>query len=560
MQGKDFHRIRDWAAKSDGVGSKDEKNSWLWKIQLARTIFTVCKYDHKAIKKAKALLNEVHKLDKRPWECNNLACWAISEYLRMKGQSDKAQKVLEKATARISRAGGEGLTSQDSLLIAMTFLDLAILYSKKDDDRAVDMVHKSLSYDTTRYALYLKILQYRKIKDRILDLLVELTEKRQFDKLYLNRLVYDFIASDLFQEYLLQATTSKNWKIVVDQTFTKAIEVAYGCHAELFHIRKAHGNILRKSVDDASRDNEVIDTWEKALEHGKLLTAAGNDTWWPELFTVIDPLANIYLNRAQKALDRAAHKRDNRSVASVQEDFDTANHNLYRITMLEQKTDLWMNANVSCCLARYHIISNDYEKARKAVVRIIASSIDLLSDNDKSNDWFAYLQLAKTLSVLHDKENSEKAWKRLDKLGKTYADLLPQFPCSGCDEQITLAKGLHICTKCFGPRYLDDQCYANRDKKLKECSSHTYTKIFPEAEGDVRLTDLDHWKNELRGKHLIGDDVGDITPTIFSIHTAQELDAEEMSRVATPTIEAEPPPSEDEDEEYRDKLSIEVGS
>jgi tetratricopeptide (TPR) repeat protein len=525
LQWKDFSRIKDWASDIDGVGKQDVEKSWLWNIQVARTIFTVCsEYDDEANDVAKDLLHEVQMLDEKLWVDNVLACQTIAEQLMIEKSEAKAQEILEKATARISEERIR-VSKSNSMLVAIAFLDLGNVYWKaKRYDQAAAKHRQSLKYDTTRYARYLNILHCYYTENAWPDMvhfLNELTEGRKFEKLYLNRLVYDFIAKDSFRGYLLGAKGHNDWKKVVDKTFAQAIDVANGCPAELFHIGKMYGHILYE-CGDVSREDEVVQNWEQALKHGKPLAATGDNIRWSDLVTIIEPLAKIYLSRAESAVGkaRAVNRADDRSVDSVKETFDVASRDLDLIKRLEQKTDIWMNTTVFCCLARYYTVSKDKEKARKAVAKVIAASIAVLSDNDESNDWFAYLQLGKVLNALQDQENSEEAWKRLDKLGKPHSELLPPFSCAGCNEHIPLTTGVHICKDCFGPKYFDKKCYDDlkRCQELKGCfATHTFAIIFPETQESKNLTlndksntesSLKQWKLQLQNKYLEGEDTG----------------------------------------------------
>jgi len=223
------------------------------------------------------------------------------------------------------------------------------------------------------------------------------------------------------------------------------------------------------------------------------------------------------------------NKADDKSARDVKEKFDAASHFLDLIKGLEQKTtDIWANTTVSCCLARYYMVSKDEKRARKAVVNVIAASIALLSDDEESNDWFAYLQLGKVLNALQDKNNSEEAWKRLDKLGKQYAELLPLFSCARCDEHVRKG-GVHICMECFGPKYFDKKCYAylKSYKEVNGCfASHKFVTLFPETEEQKDLawnekvekdTSLKRWKSKLQDTYLDGEDVPDFSSTIVSM-------------------------------------------
>ncbi|KAF2498537.1 hypothetical protein BU16DRAFT_615567 [Lophium mytilinum] len=517
---KEFCRIKDWATRLHGF-----HDSWLWKIQVARTIFTVCDgYDNKANKAAEGLLHEVQELDGEIWEGSILACQTIAEHLVTENSYAKAQKILEKATERFYKdQGGVQVSKSDSMLVAIAFLDLGDIYWKLEQyDRAVATNLQSLKYDTTRYARYFDILrEYSKKEEtwpKTVEFLDELTVVKEFDKLYLNRLVYDFLAKDDFREFMAKAKEHKDWKKVVDKTFTQAIEVANGSPAELFHIRNVYGRILHECAG-ASREEEAVQQWEKALESGKPLAVIGSDIQWSHIADIIEPLAKIYLRRAEDALAKARSVNidDYRPAEFVKEIFDMASHDFDLLKKLEQKTDIWVNTVVYCCLARYYKVSKDETKAKKAVAKVIAASIAVLSDSDESNDWFAFIQLGKVFNALQDAENSEEAWERLDVFGKSPSDLWPPFYCAGCNTKVPLAEGVWVCTECFGPKYFDAECYGKRE--LNGCSTtHKGVNFNPEIQdSDIgtsmgnldRKNDLNRWKIQLQLEYLEGEDIGD---------------------------------------------------
>ena len=119
---------------------------------------------------------------------------------------------------------------------------------------------KSLKFDATRHARYVKVLHQSRqaeLHSEIIDLLRDLTFNRNFDKVYLKRLVYDFLAKDEFRRSILSATGQKNWEEVVDMVFKEAIKTAKESHVERFHVCKAYGEILHQG-GNPEREDVVI--------------------------------------------------------------------------------------------------------------------------------------------------------------------------------------------------------------------------------------------------------------------------------------------------------------
>jgi tetratricopeptide (TPR) repeat protein len=534
-----FRRIKEWAEKSAKVGNKSDKVSWCWKIQIARTIFTVCKYDQDATDEAKALLREVRNLNGNLWQGSLLACQTIAEQLRLDGSYSQAQEILEKAMKTKPSIDTKMQKSKSDLsFAAIARLDLGDLYWKRDNHRCAKREYQeSLRFDTTRYARYIDILRrYRKAGrySWIIDFVGELTNKRKFPKTYLKRLVYEFLTEDEFQNSVLSATKQENWGEVVDRTFTKALEVSDGSHRELFHIMKSYGDILHR-CGDRNREDDIVSRWDTALRYGQPLATTTDAIGWPDIFSVIDPLAYIYLKRAEKALGeaKAAGQSDSISTETVKTALDTANQYLGFIKELKQKTDIWMNTSLTCCLARYHTIAGEHQSAKSMVSKVVAASISILSDNDESNDWFAYLQLGRVMEALQDETNSKEAWKRLEKLPPPRIDLSRWFLCDECKQSIHLREGVNVCLESFQLKFFHSGCYDNFNNNKTQTNRvelHKVAVIISNAddtnaivtaeEKKDRERSLRVWKKQLRKKYVSPEDHVDITPgTSFSANS-----------------------------------------
>lgn len=540
MNWEEFRRIRDWATKSPKVGNENEKKSWLWKIQIARTIFTMCKYDHEATDVAEELLKEVKSLNGSPWKDSVLACQTIAQQLQLDGNYSEAREILRNITDKLSTSNKVPRNSKsDSLLAALALLDLGDLYWRKDHDsgrkdddggrrdhdgrrkdRAAEKYRQSLKFDATRYARYIGVLyRYRQagLYSHIIHFVGDLSDGRNFDRVYLKRLVYDFLAKDEFRRSILSATEQKKWDEVVDSIFKKAIETAKETHVELFHISRAYGEILHQ-CGNPKREDDVVNQWEAALKCGQPLTTTTSDIGWPDLFSVIDPLSYIYLRRAEKALGaaKAEGKTSTISTESVKAKLDTASHWLNLIKALEQKTDIWMNATLICCIARYHTVAGDRTRAKSAVSKVIAASVGILSDDDETNDWFAYLQLGRIMEALQDKQNSKEAWNRLQSLVTPEASPSRWFLCNECEKSIPLSEGVHVYLESFALKYFHEGCYKHQGMTS---GMHRVAIISPEQKLERGIS-LSEWKFQLQEKYVHRDDVVDVTQFTPSIPSA----------------------------------------
>jgi hypothetical protein len=516
-----FCRIKEWAKTSAKVGNESDKVSWCWKIQIARTIFAVCQNDQEATDEADKLLKEVQNLEGGPWKGSLLACETIAEHLWLNGLESEAQKILKEAM-EIEPSNDTEMheSNSDVLLAAIIRLDLGDLYWKKEHpelESAKKVYQESLEFNTTRYARYIDVLRHYREAGKhswIINFVKELTNKREFPKPYLQRLVYEFLTEDEFQNSLLSAAKENNWGEVVRETFEKAINAADGSRVELFHIMKTYGNILHRSRD-REREDDIVKQWETAVEYGKPLVKTTGPIGWPDIYSVIEPLAYIYLERAKTALGKAkAAGKSNDMLTKIAKE-NTANKYLCSIEKLKQKTDIWMNISLTCCLARYHTIAGDCQSAKKAVSKAVAASIGILSDDDESNDWFAYLQLGRIMDALQDKTNCKKAWERLENLMPPKTDLSRWFLCDECKQGIHLHEGVYVCLEFFQLRFFHSGCYDNSNEEKSQATrvelrKDTFIKsnaddkndIVPPEEKEKRKKSLECWKTELEKKYV----------------------------------------------------------
>lgn len=296
---------------------------------------------------------------------------------------------------------------------------------------------------------------------------------------------------------------------------------------EQFHIMKTYGDILYR-CGDKRREDDIVRQWVIALKHGQPLASSTAAIGWPDMFSVIDPLAYIYLKRAEKALreTKRAGKAGSMATTKVRTKFDTATQHLDLIKGLKQKTDIWMNTDVTCCSVRYYKIAQKPQEASSTVSKVVAVLIGILSDNDESNDWFAYLQLGRIMEALQDKKNSNEAWKRVEKMTPFTANVSPWFLCDECKQSIHLPEGLYVCMESFQLRFFHSGCCGDLEKDKSQTRSiglHKIAVILPNANGtggtinakqkEENKMSLSLWKAKIQAKHILPEDHVDMSST-----------------------------------------------
>lgn len=547
---EEFRSIRDWAVQLPELQKGMQEKEWLGKIQTARAIFTSCEGDEEATRAAKELLKEVQQLDAKLWKGNILACQSIAAELQSERSYTRAKELLLNATKDLVKTD-QSLTQSDKLRAAIALLDLGDLYWEKDEKgdsqpkRAMEAYQRSLEFDLTRYARYAEVLIRYKKAGLYSDMLTFVRATcQELDKMYLNRLVYDYLGKDEFQRCILSATEEEDWETTIHDVYSEAIKIAENSHAELFHLRKAYGAIMHQG-GGLSAEQCVVDHWEAALTDGKLLATTTGEMGWTELFEVIDPLANIYLRRALVALEYFANKDSNVTMTtqSDKSKLDSAAHHLDLIKSLEQKTDIWMNLTVICCLARYYTVAEDPVSAKSAVSKVVAILIAILSDGDETNDWFAYLQLGRVMEALEDEENAVEAWERLQHLGAQAAGPPGWFRCDECSNSIDPSQTMHVFIESFGLKYFHAECYnaIEYDVHGKASNAVLVAIISSKIDNFVSSLTLSSWKAHLRHRWVYGEnDMDSIQPGSLPSSISQPVVASRSlrtkDRVTRPSV------------------------
>lgn len=462
-----FEKIQmvvEWAYRELEPGPEE---TWLWKLQVARLYLSVCDNDDEpAHAAADSLMAEVQKVDRSLWEDSLLAYRTIADEMKFKQDLPRAREVLSRATERIlnKATGDKILNGADPILVADIFLELAFmkregLHSEAGKPKrtarflpeAASLILQSLDHDRTRYSKYLEVLQiYHDTSQwaRSVEFLKKLSKrvephKGAFEKSYLDRLVYEFLATKEFPKYVLAMETKdpKNWNDMIDNLSTEAIKAAEGSPSELFHIKRVFGQIL-DACGNGRRKADAMRLWQEAVDLVKPSKLAEDCVVGTRIYSVVDPLARSYLDKA--LLEPAA-------------DYGR------KLLELQANADHWLDIPLLCCQAHYLSVQ-DKESGIPIVKDTIGLCISVLTDGDLSNDWFAFAQLGKIFNAVMDTANAREAWGRLKGLDEAEAVLLPTFICDHCGTKISLTSGLWVCLYCFGPCYIHTACLQNQQK------------------------------------------------------------------------------------------------
>ena len=139
----------------------------------------------------------------------------------VKGNKEEAFRILRKAAQDVKtilqKKSGWVETMSHSLLVASIYLDFGDLlwgWGGRGSE-AAKMYNESLMYNSTRYSIYLTILQrYREEKtwSNVIQFITTLHAKSELTHhaRYLDRFVYEFLADSIFQHTVSEASEHKN--------------------------------------------------------------------------------------------------------------------------------------------------------------------------------------------------------------------------------------------------------------------------------------------------------------------------------------------------------------
>ena len=110
-------------------------------------------------------------------------------------------------------------------------------------------------------------------------------------------------------------------------------------------------------------------------------------------------------------------------------------------------------------VGRYYALTGNFEKARVYFKKEMQCGLDLLSDEDPSNDWMGYLKLAETLMHFGDDLNALSAWSLL------IPDDLKAFPVDA--RKVNKPKQEGIDEKEDEDRKSEHNCMRSSDERSK---------------------------------------------------------------------------------------------
>lgn len=404
---EEVNQIEVWASEIL-ERSKDSKTlESLWEIHGALIVFQLCA---SATEIYQARAKKALDLYGQNWHaCHFIASQPITS-------NDKALEMLTQAKKDIDKIRAHDKTwlddSANSALLARITLKLGecLWQSGRDYARAADIHLESLDYNYVHFKDYGRILSsYRKNQswDMFITFVKAINDHKDMWSAYFDELVNEFLLEfiiDKESDMLAEAADATNQWDIIEEFFEIGMEIGRksNAHDLLFLLRAAYAETL-EGAKDGAHQNKVIAIREAAVH---AIRSHPSDALERKFIDkMVDSLAQAYLGLAdQPGLSPEQVVKYGALIESlIPETDDTYN--------------IFLNATPTCCLIRYH---HKHQHSSKRAVefthKMVRTSIELLSDEDETNDTLAFWLVSHLATAVGDVENLNISWAMRNKL------------------------------------------------------------------------------------------------------------------------------------------------
>lgn len=375
---------------------KVDKPNSLWVVQMAITLRRLGFYKE-AIEKSRI----AHDLDPDNWRAD--FCLA---------QTYALQKDYTTAVQTLSALVSAFRTNQDRLkefrdVFYTELLDFLGEWNAEISqyDAAMEAFREILENYPDNYETALKVITMLKRQEKFSEIIRFLQDmNKTMNDQGLSRLIamYHVYADDsTYHDTISFAAQRSNSLGALKEAYQDAVEAAKedaSKLAVLIALRYWYGLTLFHDHHSQKDHDEAVSFWEQNIAVGD-----SRGSSWDIRYTrsvTAAKLASVYLQRAKDA-----------GLKSF-----TAQEYLKRLTFLSSGKLDGINVDTPLLLGRlYHLMGQD-QQAKECMRGHVRVALDLLSDDDPSNDWQGYLKLAVTLAPFDDDVNALAAWSLIGPL------------------------------------------------------------------------------------------------------------------------------------------------
>lgn len=382
---------------------------------------------HEEFAKAEERCKQALKIDKKYWRASLLQAKLVKS-------PKEAIDTLKKLTKRFEE--DEKLQREHQKAFADISYNLGARYWAESKIRdAVDSYSESIRRDPSASEHVFRIISAYKNKGMWPDIidLIDLIDDLGRD--HLTAIVVAMSETQDFHTIILRALKETGYlrREILDVVYENAISITKGRdHATSFFLRHYYASAL-SALHPAPTD-QVRNVLEDAVRD---LQYTSFDL--PRAFFLVGyRLGTIYLGEAQKAKadkNKDADKKKEAAQKALQKMVDI---------LPEQLNEDQMRLPLSLFAARYHLTNNDEESAHAAAHNTLKMAVELLSDNDASNDILAYWKILYAVIPFEDKKNVTAALAMM----KRESDFEMKCSC-GCGHTWTTPGDMWWCKDCI---------------------------------------------------------------------------------------------------------------
>jgi hypothetical protein len=337
--------------------------------------------------------------------------WRAMYNLSQEVGTQEAISILKNGIERLGKDSTWVQAPRHRQIYSLLLLELTVQYldtnKAEDFDLAIQSLSTCLQTDaSTAYPTVIGIVLEAEKREKWDDIIAlnEMLNQRRDSWPTCKLMLEKMYCYAIFNDAIVRAAEATSRMDILELIYQPAIDMAINnkAHDELCWLRYCYSYGLSYQKDN---ENRVLQLWEEVMEHLPKLQYNKESFLW----AIHRYLAPTYLEKAVEAgSDSEVASSYLSKIRSMQIKGDGGDRN--------QAIYLWaalMNTP-ALYLARYYQIRGSTDRARKEIVGTMKKCLEMLSDDDPSNDLDAYIMVCAVCATCDDEENSIAAFQLLE--------------------------------------------------------------------------------------------------------------------------------------------------
>ncbi|WEW55846.1 hypothetical protein PRK78_001279 [Emydomyces testavorans] len=386
--------VEKWAMKELDVTEQDS----LWAVQMAITLRHYGFYEQ-AIERSTISKN----LEASNWR----AQFCLAQTHALQGEYKPALEVLAEVIEMFRK--DEKLMEQ----WCSVFYEDILYYLGEwnvelhEYEAAMEAFREIQAHDPDSYEPVLRIILILEAKEAYVEIIERLQSMgNEVNEEGLTRLVamaHQYADSRLYHQTITKAGRAAHKLETIKETYQIAVEAAKSSESRLTALtalRYWYALSLYYDYPDHDAHEEAIAVWEQNVAS---IPRISNQTISNVRWSTVAKLASVYLQEAKEA-------GFNTNVA------ETYRNKLIFLSSSNRAAsddDYYLHIDAKLMLARFYHLMGDKQKAIETLRGHIKLALDILDDDDETNDWQGFKRLSVCLSHVDDDVNALAAWSLL---------------------------------------------------------------------------------------------------------------------------------------------------